>query len=105
MTNISALILARNEEAMIEDCLRQLDFASEIIVLDQGSRDKTLQIAKKYSDKIFTTNETSFSKNREVLAGHAKGDWLLYIDADERLSEENIRQIKEATRAAECSAF
>lgn len=103
--NISALILARNEEEMIKDCLSQLSFVDEIVVLDQGSRDKTLEIVKKYTKKIFTTTNDSFAKNREILATHANGKWLLYIDADERLDEQVIREIKKAVSQDQYQAF
>lgn len=103
--NISALILAKNEEEMIRDCLSQLDFVDEIIVLDQGSGDKTLEIAEKYTKKIFTTTNDSFAKNREILASHAHGKWLLYIDADERLGEQAIEEIKKAIREDKYQAF
>lgn len=107
--DISALVLVRNEEEMIKDCLSQLDFADEIIILDQGSTDKTREIAAKFTKNIFPTTSDSFAKNRETLASHAKGRWLLYVDADERLSEENIQEIKKvistSSHTAECSAF
>ncbi|MDO8487441.1 MAG: glycosyltransferase family 2 protein [Candidatus Curtissbacteria bacterium] len=103
--NISALVLARNEEEMIKDCLSQLNFVDEIIILDQGSTDKTRQIAKKYTKKIFTTSYESFAKNREILAAHAKSDWLLYIDVDERFDNEVIEEIKEAIRQQKYQAF
>lgn len=90
---------------MIDDCLKQLDFVDEIIVLDQGSSDKTLPIAKKYTKKIFTTTNDSFAKNREILASHARGKWLLYIDADERLDKQTIAEIKRAIEEDKYQAF
>lgn len=92
---ISALILAKNEEEMIGDCLKQLDFADEIIILDQSSQDKTTAIAKKFTDKIYQTTSDDFAQNRNCLASYAKGNWLLYIDADERLTEPLITEIRE----------
>jgi len=90
---ISVLILAKNEQDMIEDCLKQLDFAEEIIILDQKSNDKTVEIAKKYTYKIFASPNDDFGKNRTLLSEYAKGDWLLYLDCDERLSKENLDEI------------
>ena len=74
---LSALILAKNEEALIEDCLKQLNFVDEIIVLDQNSNDQTEKIAKKYATKVLKTNETNFDTNRNILKNEANGDWLL----------------------------
>ena len=57
---ISALILTNNEEIMISDCLKQLDFVDEIILLDQNSADKTQEIAKRYTKRIYTTKSEAF---------------------------------------------
>ncbi|MDP2633096.1 MAG: glycosyltransferase family 2 protein [Candidatus Curtissbacteria bacterium] len=78
------------------DCLKQLVFADEIIVLDQNSTDDTIEIAKKYSDKVYAES-LPFDKARNALASYAKGDWLLYVDADERLSPELIEEIRSTT--------
>lgn len=102
---ISALILTKNEEEMIADCLKQLDFVDEIIILDQGSSDNTLKIASAYTKNIFSTSNESFAKNRQTLAGHAKGEWLLYLDADERLDESVVKEIKQATNDDTYQAF
>lgn len=91
---LSALVLTKNEEEMIEKCLTQLKFADEIIVLDQNSEDKTAEIARRYTNKVITSNSQDFDKNRQILKEAASGQWLLYVDADERLSEELIREIK-----------
>jgi len=102
---ISALILTSNEEEMIDDCLAQLDFVDEIIVLDQNSQDKTLKIARKYTNQVYNTKFEDFDKNRNILAGMAKGDWLFYLDADERLSQDLIAEIKNAIRKNHYSAY
>lgn len=94
MIKISALILTRNEEEMIEDCLRQLDFVDEIIILDQNSKDQTIKIAKKFTDKIHQTSIEDFSKNRNTLSQLAQGEWLLYLDADERIDKDAIEELK-----------
>ncbi|OGD88708.1 hypothetical protein A2693_04565 [Candidatus Curtissbacteria bacterium RIFCSPHIGHO2_01_FULL_40_12] len=103
--SISALILTKNEEEMIEDCLRQLDFVDEIIVLDTGSKDKTVDLAKKYTKSVFQTSDSDFDKNRTLLAKTAKSDWLLYVDADERLTKELKTEIKQVINKSDCSAF
>lgn len=102
---ISALILTKNEEKMLEDTLRQLTFVDEIIVLDQDSQDKTISIAKKFTDKIFTSKEDNFSKNRNFLAKKANSDWLLYVDADERINQKLQAEIKVAVEKRQYSAF
>ena len=103
--DISALILTKNEEEMIKDCLGQLDFVDEIIILDQGSTDKTREITRKFTKNILATTSDSFAKNRETLASHAKGTWLLYVDADERLDTPLVEEIKKALKQKKYQAF
>ena len=81
MINLSALVLTKNESDIIRDCLKQISFADEIIVLDQNSTDDTVKIAKTYTDKVYIES-LSFDKARNILASYAKGKWLLYVDAD-----------------------
>jgi len=95
---ISALILTKDVEDMIDGCLSQLDFVDEIIVLDQYSTDNTVNIVKKYTNNIMSTKNTEFDKNRNILAEKAKYDWLLYVDSDERYSKELISEIKNSTK-------
>lgn len=102
---ISALVLTKNEQSMIGECLSQLDFVDEIIILDQNSEDKTVEFAKQFTNKIVSSNTEDFAKNRDILASHAKSDWLLYIDADERISKENINEIRQGIKTNQYSAF
>ena len=102
---ISALVLARNEEEMLKDALSSLSFCDEIIILDQNSSDKTKEIAQKFSDKVFETEEERFDINRNFLAAKAKSKWLLYLDPDERLDSKNIEEIKQAVKKENISAF
>ena len=102
---ISALILTKDEEEMIDGCLKQLNFVDQIIVLDQNSQDNTVQIAKQYTRDIIKTQEEAFDKNRNILAKKAKNDWLLYVDADERLDEDLVKEIKTATRENQYAAY
>lgn len=103
---ISVLILAKNEEDVIEECLKSVkDLADEIIVLDQNSTDKTATIAKKYTQKIFSTNESDFSKNRNLLASLAKGKWLMYLDSDELADNNLTSEVKRVIVKDKFSAF
>jgi len=102
---ISALVLTKNEEEMIKDCLKQLTFADEIVIVDQDSVDNTLKIARKYTDRIFKSTANDFAQNRNTLKDKAKSKWLLYVDADERLPQELIREIKIAISKNDFSAF
>lgn len=102
---ISALILTKNEEDLIGDAIKQLDFVDEIIVLDQSSQDKTVEIVSKFTNKIYKTTSEDFAKNRNLLASHAKGEWLLYVDCDERLTKELTSEILSAIQNPQFSAY
>lgn len=82
---ISALIIAKNEEEMIEQCTNTLQWCNEILVLDDGSTDRTQIIAEKLGAKVFSQSYNSFSRKREELARRAVTDWIFYVDADERV--------------------
>src|SRR5258706_7904104 len=89
--NITAIIITKNAEKIIEDCLKSVSFCDEIIVVDNASTDTTVSIAKKYKAHILIESTNDFSKLRNSGLSHAKSDWVLYIDSDERVSEE-LRQ-------------
>lgn len=92
---ISAIVLTYNEEEVLEDALKSLkDFADEIIIVDSNSTDKTISIAKKYNARIVEHPLVSFSEQRNIGADHAKGDFLFYLDADERLTPEFTKDAK-----------
>jgi len=92
---LSVCIIAKNEEAYIENSLKSiLPVADEIIFVDTGSTDNTVAIAKKYTDKIYFTEwENDFSKARNEYLKYATCDWILSIDADEVLTKESQVQI------------
>jgi (heptosyl)LPS beta-1,4-glucosyltransferase len=89
---ISAIILTKNEEAMILDCLKSIGWADEIILVDDNSEDKTIEIAKKFGVKTIVNapKVSNFSDRRNLGAKEAKSEWLFYVDADERV-EENLK--------------
>jgi|GEM_PF-1751883 len=95
---ISVCIITRNEEIFIEKCIKSvIPIASEIIVIDTGSTDRTVEIAKGLGAKVDTVRwEDDFSKPRNKCLEYAKGDWVLVIDADEELPEsEHEKLIKD----------
>lgn len=84
---ISAIILSKNEEKNIEACLDCLSWCDEKIVIDDHSTDKTVETAKRKGAKVFVrTLYNNFSDQRNYGLEKAKGDWILFIDADERIS-------------------
>lgn len=93
---ISVIILTKNEEPVIADCLESVKWADEIIIVDHGSTDKTLEIIKKHGVQkiIKAPKESTFSDRRNLGAESASGEWLLYVDADERVTPELKAEIQ-----------
>jgi glycosyltransferase involved in cell wall biosynthesis len=85
---ISAVLIVKNEEAMLARCLESVKEADEIIVSDTGSTDNTIEVARRYTDKVFTDFVwcDDFAAARNWAKGKATGDWILSIDADEQLA-------------------
>jgi glycosyltransferase involved in cell wall biosynthesis len=85
--NISVLIITLNEEANMQALLVDLDFADEIIVVDSFSSDKTEAICKSFQNVTFIQNKfENYSSQRNFAISQAKNDWILFLDADERLT-------------------
>lgn len=96
-------MIVKNEEKYLEDCLKSVkDLADEIIIVDTGSTDNTLEIAKKYNAKIFSFNWVNdFSAARNYALRQCTGDFILYLDADERLLDESKTKLKEILKIKE----
>ena len=83
---ISAIIIAKNEEKKIGDSLKSVKWVDEIIVIDNDSIDKTAQIARRYGARVIPFKDGTYSSRKNKGAEEARGEWLLYIDADERVT-------------------
>jgi glycosyltransferase involved in cell wall biosynthesis len=91
---ISVIIITKNEELNIEDCLKSVLWADEIIIVDSESEDQTTEIARKYTTKIFSRKWEGYSKQKKYALSLAGNEWVLSLDADERLSGELQREIQ-----------
>lgn len=92
---ISVVLATYNEEKNLPDCLESVkDFADEIVIVDGQSFDKTVEIAKNYKAKVkITTNKPIFHINKQMAIDMASSDWILQLDADERVTEELKKEI------------
>jgi glycosyltransferase involved in cell wall biosynthesis len=89
MQKISCILVVRNEEANIGACLETIKWVDEIIIIDQSSTDSTVEIARKFTDKVFTASSKGFSEpDIPIAASKASYDWILYIEPDQRLTPE-----------------
>ena len=85
---ISVIIITKNEENNIEDCLKSVQWADEIIIVDSESNDTTVEIAGKYTQKIYTRKWEGYSKQKQYALSLASNEWVLSVDADERITVE-----------------
>lgn len=92
---ISVLIITKNEEAKIKGCLESVAWADEIVLVDTGSdsHDKTNKIARKYGAQVYKYTQGSYDAWRSFALTKAKYDWVLYVDADERVTSDLRREI------------
>ena len=103
---LSAVLIVKNEAANIERCLQLLSFADEIVVLDTGSTDNTVEICKKYTDKIYTLDKwEGFGKAKQTAVNYAKYDWILSIDADEVITTELANKIQQILKNPDFEAY
>lgn len=93
---LSVIIISKNEEQMIGECLLSVqDLAGEIVVVDTGNTDKTNDIAKSFGARIVKSKGPGYAEFRNSGLKAAKGDWILYVDADERVTPLLKREIEE----------
>ncbi len=86
MPTLSVIIPTYNEASYIKDALLSVSFANEIIVIDSFSTDNTVDIAEPYASKILKRSFDNFSNQKNHALEHATGDWVLFVDADERVT-------------------
>ncbi len=98
MTKISVVLAVFNEEKILRDCLESVrGLAWEIIVVDGGSNDKTLEIANRFNARVIKTNNPpNFHINKNIAINAARGEWILQLDADEIITPELMKEIKKA---------
>jgi len=97
MPRLSACIICLDEEAKIEDCLRSLEgVVDEIVVVDSGSRDRTLEIARRYTPRVIHQDWLGMGAQKAFAYAQASHDWILNLDCDERLTPELAESIRSA---------
>ncbi len=94
MPGLSVILITLNEEKNIDRCLGSVRWADEIIVVDSFSRDRTLELAGKYTEKLFQNRYEGSTKQMAFGVERASGDWILLIDGDEEVSPELATEIQ-----------
>jgi glycosyltransferase involved in cell wall biosynthesis len=96
---ISVALIVRDEESNIEDCLDEVKWADEIVIVDSGSIDQTMVKARKYTDKIYSIPFVNFSEQKNNVLARCSGDWIFLIDADERVGKALADEIRSVVQA------
>jgi glycosyl transferase family 2 len=92
---LTACVIARDEEQRLPGCLQSLSFCDEVVVVDSGSRDRTREIAAAAGARVIENPWRGFAVQRNVALDHASSSWVLEIDADERVTPELAREVRE----------
>lgn len=110
---LSAVLITRNAAGQLAECLASVSFCDEIVIVDSGSEDATLEIAERYGARVIPSGWRGFGPQKQFAVEQASHDWVLCIDADERVSESLQQSIRaafpaptfKAWRFARCNRF
>jgi glycosyltransferase involved in cell wall biosynthesis len=94
MSRLSVITLTLNEEHNIRDCLESVRWADEIVVIDAGSTDRTLDIAREFTPHVFVFPWKGYGAARNTAIARTTGEWILWLDADERVTPELAAEIQ-----------
>ncbi|NJL34345.1 MAG: glycosyltransferase family 2 protein [Chloroflexaceae bacterium] len=107
-TPVSAVVLTRDEEANLPECLASLAWANEVLVVDSFSTDATVHVAQQHGARVVQHPFTNFAQQRNAAQHYAQHDWILFIDADERVSDtlrHEIETLAQTNRLGNCNAY
>jgi len=107
-TSVSAIVLTKNEEENLPGCLATLRWADEVLVVDSFSDDRTVEIARQAGVRVLQHPFSNFAAQHNYAQAQAVHDWVLFIDADERVSDElreDILSLAHADQLSACTAY
>lgn len=104
-TPLSVVLITKNAGHVLKPCLESIDFADEIVIVDCGSDDNTLEIATQYNARIIHQPWLGFGPQKQFAVEKAQHDWVLCLDADERVSTELKMSILEILKKTPCKAY
>jgi glycosyltransferase involved in cell wall biosynthesis len=99
MAGLSVAVVALNEEERLRACLESVVWADELVVVDAGSSDKTAAIAREFTDRVCFRAWDGYGAQKNFALGQCHGDWVLSLDADERVSDALREEIQAMLRA------
>ena len=92
---LSVIVITFNEERNIIACLESVSWAREIIVVDSFSADRTVELAKTFTDRVFQREWMGYAASKEFALGNVSNEWVFWIDADERVSGDLAKEIQD----------
>lgn len=98
MNKLSIVIIAKNESINIFECVKSASFADEVLVIDSGSEDDTIKLAKKAGARVLSKKWLGYGAQKNLAIKLAKGDWIFSLDADERIDTNLASEIKSAVK-------
>ena len=102
---LSVIIITKNEAEQIRECLESVRWADEMVILDSGSTDGTMDICREFTDNVFETDWPGFGPQKNRALEKATGDWVLSIDADERISPKLRQEIEQAMTSKQYQGY
>ncbi|HTK83092.1 MAG TPA: glycosyltransferase family 2 protein [Bacteroidota bacterium] len=102
---LSVIIITRNEERNIAECLRSVDWAGDIVVVDADSSDKTVELARKSTEKVFVRKWEGYAAAKAFAMSQTSNEWVLWLDADERVTPDLRDEIQSLLAAPEFRAY
>ncbi len=98
-------IITKNEEKRLPDCLRSVAFSKDIVVVDSGSTDKTVEIAQQFGCRVYEEDWKGYGPQKNSAIEKCKSDWVLLLDADERLSAGAEELISDVLKSPSADAY
>jgi len=102
---LSVTVITKNEEKRIAKCLESVAFADEILVVDSGSTDRTVEIARQHGARVIQQAWLGYGRQKQFAVDQAKNDWVLSLDADEWLTEELAASVRGVLMDPECYVY
>ena len=96
---IAAVVITKDEEGNIADCLDSVRWADELIVVDAESRDRTVEVARRYTSQVFVRPWAGYGPQKNFGIDQAHTDWILVVDADERVTDQLRQEIQDLLAA------
>ncbi|MFA7383641.1 MAG: glycosyltransferase family 2 protein [Desulfurivibrionaceae bacterium] len=92
---LSVAIITKNEEDRLPECLASVAFADEVVVVDSGSTDRTREIARQFGAAVYEESWQGFGRQKQLAIDRCRHDWVLVLDADERVDSATQAEIRE----------